>query len=306
MTKILIIADMEGCAGVHNLHDKNKCMKLMCSEMEAMISVLPSSCDAELFYCDCHSDGSFSSAFKNHHKEIKTYSSLWSIDFHENFRYAMFTGFHDSIGGSCYPHAFRTEFSSLTIGDQKSGEVGILSNWLLHYGIQTIFVSGTVNAIREIDNPNCVRCLSNPFAEGSMLLNHYKYYQSKIHEALAILPQSNSAANYNSAKISIDFEKEELREYIIQKSGTPMQFFNYTDTIHFMEELPFLCKIINSKYELDLMISKLRRKIRFNNLEERSFQKLSDILAKDISSIDISELNIIAQRFESLVEGGNI
>lgn len=168
-SKILVLADMEGCLGITDMRQYAACREKMIEEVERTIHAIENCEKADITVADCHNDGK---NIVQHflEKGYVCHEHIWSIKDIEQYDCAMLIGFHPKKGeeGFC-PHTIRPDVDDLYLGEKSIGEVELLINWLAGYGVPVIFVSGDEAVKKELTDYGGKFYVSN--AVGTELLD---------------------------------------------------------------------------------------------------------------------------------------
>lgn len=125
----------------------------MCYEISAVLNELAAKGNYALTVLDMHGNGHNLDAMMVQFADV---CFLHHIIDMKSFTYdcAVLIGFHSrSNAASRTAHTFRSEICDVFLGGEAIGEYGLLRNWLLAYGIPTVFVSGEIQLLEEI-KPN--------------------------------------------------------------------------------------------------------------------------------------------------------
>ncbi len=286
---ILILVDMEGCAGITDMKQYDVCREKMAQETERVIRLIEECGNACIAVADCHNDGkNIVDCFSD--RGYRCYEHIWSIQDMEKYDAAMLIGFHPKNGepGFC-PHTIRPDIAELFLGEKSIGEVGLMINWLAGHGVPVIFVSGDDAVKKELDGYDCEFYATKKAGEEDLdpqeLPEQMRPY---IRKALDL--PGKERINYDDSPIKVKLIGESYYKWM------PRELFSmendrvvFSDTEEFVSSLFPFCGFLNIAEEYQrLRMSHLVKKVRQSGacvekdprgnelLHQRDWRALSD------------------------------
>ena len=230
-THALILADIEGIAGIFSLGNMEECSKLYTQEIEVCISILLANGVDKITVCDVHDKGDqidpkIEQAGYFGKGEVILVSRVDGISFDCKYDFAFLIGFHGmSNTPGILPHTLRFDFKKIEVIYPQSGidvpigEVEIYTRWLGSYGIPVLLVAGDREAVYEANcfNPYRQTCCIKSFFQTSNFCTatlHKKLSQSflssmQLNKDLCLSP--------DEGEILIDFHNPDITEALASK-----------------------------------------------------------------------------------------
>lgn len=244
-SKILVLADMEGCAGITDMKQYDVCRARMTEEVERVIQAIENYEKADIAVADCHNDGKNIVPFFSE-KGYVCYEHIWSIKDIAQYDCAMLIGFHPKKGETgFYPHTIRPDVDELYLGEKSIGEVALLINWLASHGVPVIFVSGDDAVKKELTGYGGEFYVSN--AVGTELLDgKVLSEQMTPHIKKALDSKNRIVPHYDDREIRLrligeNYDKFVPHELFSMKDGLVV----FADTESFVLSLRSLCEFLN-------------------------------------------------------------
>lgn len=288
-SNILILADMEGCAGITDMKQYDICRERMIEEVERVIRLIETYKEAGVTIVDCHNDGKNIVSFFVA-KGYLCYEHIWSIKNIEQYDCAMLIGFHAKNGGNGFcPHTIRPDVQELLLGEKSIGEVELLINWLAGHGVPVLFVSGDEAVKKELDGYACEFYASNK--DGMESLDQQTLLERmESHIKRALESQKEIEPRYNDCAIKVKLIGESYCKWMPRELfSTEEEMVIFPDTESFMMSLLSLCGFLNIAEEYQsLRMRHLVGKIRKNSacvegdakgkelLKQKEWRALSD------------------------------
>lgn len=288
-SNILILADMEGCAGITDMKQYDICRERMIEEVERVIQSIETYDKGDVTIADCHNDGKNIVPFFAE-KGYLCYEHIWSIKNIEQYDCAMLIGFHAKNGGTGFcPHTIRPDVQELFLGEKSIGEVELLINWLAGHGVPVLFISGDEAVKKELDGYVCEFYASNK--DGMESLDRQTLLERmEPHMKRALESQNGIEPRYNDRAIKVKLIGESYYKWM------PHELFSieegmviFPDTESFMMSLLSFCRFLNIAEEYQsLRMRHLVGKIRTNSacvegdakgkelLKQKEWRALSD------------------------------
>ena len=262
-SKVLVLADMEGCQGITDLSQYDTCREKMTEEAERVIYAIENCEKADITVADCHNDGRNIVQYFSE-KGYVCHEHIWSIKDIEQYDCAMLIGFHPKKGeaGFC-PHTIRPDVDELYLGEKSIGEVELLINWLAGHGVPVVFVSGDEAVKKELDNYDGV--FYAPNAAGVELLDKKALLaQMTRHIRKALEAKARIIPDYDDCEIRLRLIGESYNKFV------PHELFpvkagmvTFSDTESFVLSLRSFCEFLNIAEQYQgLRIRHLIKKIR--------------------------------------------
>lgn len=277
---ILILADMEGCAGIKDMRQYDVCRRKMAEEAERVICAIETCEKADITVVDCHNDGRNIVQYFSE-KGYICHEHIWSVQNIEQYDCAMLIGFYPKKGaeGVC-AHTIRPDVAELYLGERGIGEVELLINWLAGHGVPVVFVSGDEAVKKELDNYGGEFYASNA---GGAELPDEKLLSEQItlHVKKALHLKSRIAPHYDNGEIKLrligeSYDKFVPRELFYVKDG----LIAFSDTESFIASLCSLCEFLN--------IAEQYQRLRMRHLIQK-VKKTGVCLEKDTKGKELIE-----------------
>lgn len=289
-SNILILVDMEGCAGITDMKQYDVCREKMTEETERVIQAIKECGNADIEVADCHNDGKNIVEFFSD-KGYVCYEHLWSIQNVEKYDCAMLVGFHPKNGevGFC-PHTLRPDVDELFLGEKSIGEVELLINWLAGYGVPVVFVSGDDAVKKELDGYDCEFYAANE-AGKEVLDRQALLERMRPHIKKALGLPGEKKTRYDNSAIKVKLIGESYYKWM------PPELFSidnemvvFPDTERFISSLYSFCMFLNvaeryQRLRMHYLVSKIKgsgvcvEKDRRGNelLNQKDWRALSDV-----------------------------
>lgn len=261
---ILILADMEGCAGITDMRQYDVYREKMIEETERVIQSIEECRNASIAVADCHNEGKNIVEYFTE-KGYVCYEHMWSIQNMEKYDCAMLIGFHPKKGevGFC-PHTLRPDVDELFLGEKSIGEVELLINWLAGHGVSVIFVSGDDAVKKELDGYDCEFCATN--ISGKELLDPQALLeQMRLHIKKALDLPREEEPHYDDSAIKVKLIGESHYKWM------PRELFSidngmmvFPDTEKFISSILSFCGFLNiaeeyQRFRMHHLVKKVRR-----------------------------------------------
>ncbi len=272
-SKILIIADMEGCTGIADMGQYDVCREKMTEEVGRVIQSIENLEDADITVADCHNQG------KNivEHFSDKGYACcehIWSIRDVEKYDCAMLVGFHPRNGetGFC-PHTIRPDVDELFLGEKSIGEVELVINWLAGHGVPVVFVSGDEAVRKELDGHRCEFYVTNEAGKEDLdqkvLLEQMGPYIKRALDLVGVVKTRYDVSTVKVKLMGENYYKWLPQELFSIENGKVV----FLDTESFILRLFSFCMFLN--------IADQYQRLRMSHLVKR-IKKSSDCVEKDL------------------------
>lgn len=295
-SNILILVDMEGCAGITDMKQYDACREKMTEETERVIQAIEECGNADIAVADCHNEGKNIVEYFSD-KGYVCYEHLWSIQNVEKYDCAMLVGFHPKKGevGFC-PHTLRPDVDELFLGEKSIGEVELLINWLAGYGVPVVFVSGDEAVKRELDGYDC-EFYAVKEAGKETLDRHALLVKMRPHIKKALGLQREEKTRYDNSAIKVKLIGESYYKWM------PPELFSidngmviFPDTERFMSSLYSLCMFLNvaEKYQrlrMHYLVRKIKRSGICVEKDHRGNELLNQKDWRALSDAEIGYLN---------------
>lgn len=301
MKRILILADMEGCCGIHDLSDEEFCVSCMIAEVDYIIHELQTLLPCEITILDCHNDGL---SLKQHCESchIPFVNHLWSLD-HTDYDMAFLVGFHGMRGQEgILSHTMRNDIVSLKIGEQIVGEVGLLMDWLASYGIPAVYISGDQSIKAELCDYAGVFVPVKGREIGVPSLNELK---DSIHTAIkrAIVNVQMPVCRKESVQIELIGETyvKHIPMECFEVKGCEIIFQSSRQLVQIM---PLLCEFLNiADWFQQTRFAQLKRRLSkadkaLINRDARANEILSHKEWRSLTNEDFLYLSMLAKQME--------
>jgi len=174
MTHALIIADIEGIAGVYDLRDKEKNSRLYTQEIEVCVKSLLEGGIDKITICDAHDAGNLIDPKITRHGNVKLVSQVDGLLFNPKYDFAILAGFHGMSGSrGILPHTIRDNFKEVAVIEPRTGtvipigEVELYTRWLGSNGVPVILVTGDRESVYEA---NCF----NPYRQTCCIKSYHQ------------------------------------------------------------------------------------------------------------------------------------
>lgn len=298
---ILILVDMEGCAGVTDMKQYDVCKKKMIEEAERVIQLIEECGNACITVADCHNDGKNIVEYFTD-KGYACYEHVWSIQNMEKYDCAMLIGFHPKNGevGFC-PHTLRPDVDELFLGEKSIGEVELMINWLAGHGVPVIFVSGDSAVKEELDDYDCEFYATSDavkeYSERQQLL-----VQMKLHIKKALDLPREKKTHYKDSPIKVKLIGESYYKWL------PRELFLidnervvFPDTENFIFLLLPFCRFLNIAEEYQrLRMHYLVRKAKSSDVCMENDRRGNNLLnKKDWRALSDEEIGYLYRLLET-------
>ena len=234
MTHALIMADIEGIAGIYNLTDNEKAGKLYTQEIEVYIKALSESGVKRITICDAHNEGNMINPeiIKEYNvgsRSINLVSQAKNIPLDEKYDFAFMVGYHGMEGSpGIIPHTYRFDIKEITVWDNNRkanipiGEVETDARWLGSHGIPVILVTGDREAVYEANCFNSYRmtCCTKSAFQTKMpdkTFIHKKLAQSV---KLAVELERELCISQDNDEVAVEFYNLDILNALSDKGGT--------------------------------------------------------------------------------------
>jgi len=303
-SNILILADMEGCAGITDMQQYDVCRQKMTEETERVIQAIEECGNAAIAVADCHNDGKNIVKYFSD-KGYVCYEHIWSIRNVEEYDCAMLVGFHPKKGeiGFC-PHTLRPDVVELFLGEKSIGEVELVINWLAGHGVPVVFVSGDNAVKKELNGYSCEFYAANE-AGKEVLDRQVLLEQMRPHITRALDLPGEEKTRYDDSVIKVKLIGESYYKWM------PRELFSvdnglmvFPDTERFILSLLSFCEFLNIAEEYQrLRMSHLVRKIKRSGVCVEKDRKGNELLyQRDWRALSDEEIEYLYR----LVEEGNV
>lgn len=263
-SNILILTDMEGCAGITDMKQYDVCRQKMIQEAERVIHSIEERENACITVVDCHNDGKNIVEYFTD-KGYMCYEHVWSIKSMEKYDCAMLVGFHPKNGetGFC-PHTLRPDVDELFLGEKSIGEVELMINWLAGHGVPVIFVSGDDAVKKELDGYDCEFYAVNE-ARKEYLDQKALLEQMRPHIQKALDLPREKKTHYDDSVIKVRLIGESYYKWM------PRELFSlenemvvFPNTEGFISSLLSFCRFLNvaeeyQRLRMHHLVKKVRR-----------------------------------------------
>ena len=301
MKRILILADMEGCCGIHDLSDETYCISCMAAEVDYIIHVLRRLIPCEITILDCHNDGRSLQAFCEM-KQISLINHVWSLN-SVKYDMAFLVGFHGMYGqAGVLSHTIRSDIVSMKLGDKYIGEVGLLTDWLAALGIPTVYISGDQSIKAELQDFTGVFLPVKGQEMGVLSLDDMKMaIQIAIEKAII----NEASCHYREAPVRIKLIGETYEKHIpaecFEKEEGEVIFHN---SGHLIQSLPLFCECLNcAEWFQQTRFAQLKQRLfQINqkriNQDKNAHEILSTKSWRSLTDEDFYYLTLLARRIE--------
>lgn len=289
MERALIIADLEGIAGVSDLAEFKQCRDLYNEEISIVVKALKDEGVQEIVVCDIHNNGDMLDTMVNN---VTYISKLWNIPLNKQYSFALLCGLHGMAGSKCrFPHSFRMEIKSITTeAGNPIGEVGAFCRWLGHMKIPVITVFGDLESNEEA-KADCINRLVCTW-EDNIELNISGYYQ-KIKDSVskAIKLNFSTCISSDEERIQISFAHPDILATMGSSNTIIDNYICYKDCYDFVLSLKDFCINLNealitiSKKNMQFInnVKPILEKYKKNSIE---LNQIEYLLAKDIWNLN--------------------
>lgn len=293
---ILILVDMEGCAGITDMKQYDVCKEKMKEETERVIQAIEECGNAGIAVVDCHNDGKNIVEYFSD-KGYTCYEHLWSIQNVEKYDCAMLVGFHPKKGenGFC-PHTLRPDVDELFLGEKSIGEVELLINWLAGYGVPVVFVSGDDAVKKELGGCGCEFYTANGI-EKEALDRQALLVEMRAHIKKALDLPGVQIARYDNSAIKVKLIGESYYKWM------PPELFSidngmvvFPDTERFISSLFSFCMFLNvaeryQRLRMHYLVKKIKRSGVCVEKDHRGNELLNQKDWRALSDMEIGYLN---------------
>ena len=317
MNHALIIADIEGVAGVYNLEDTDECSKKYTQEIEICIAAMLANGVDKVTVCDAHDKGNLiDPKVSQLNGNVRLVSQVNGIPFDCKYDFALLVGFHGMEGSpGILPHTLRFDFKEIVAVNPKNGltvpvgEVEIYTRWLGSYGIPVVLVAGDREAVYEA---NCF----NPYRQTCCIKSYYQtnhigsdFFHSKLSKNIfyALQLDKELCLSPDDSEILIEFHNPDITKAL---AGIGYQEKN--------GRISFQCcsDLVSNLYVLAEHLKELNREIWATNVEflqtvrtmvqpiNRADLEESDVgqlLSKNLMLLDSASREAILSKLQSLI-----
>lgn len=305
---VLIIADLEGVAGVYDLNNIEECNELYTEEISVILSALKSQTIYNVTICDVHDCG------KNLNQEflfgpgITFISGVWNLDLSKRYDLALMSGFHGKAGSISFsPHTFRLDIKKMEINKiGEVGEIALFMTWLYEYKIPVTLVIGDSAACDEaleIDK-NVGVCIVKEVGRIDDIKQKHKLIIEKVKATIA---RNNTAIPLVKKEgIKIEFINNDILYYLKDQWNIDGNQLTFKDSNDFISNLENLCYSLN---KIDKFILSRNRDMLYKDyLILSKFPKqigddssINAILKKTMLELSLEDLNEISHFTRKLV-----
>ena len=290
---LLIIADLEGCAGVYDLSMKS--IELMNIQVNYVLKYIEKNFSLNVEVLDFHDSGNnlISTAEKN--PNVRFIKHIWNFNDTIHYDAAILLGFHAK--GGIYgglSHTFRGDIKRVLLGKKEVGEAEIICNWLYSLGIPVLLINGDefFCANTELGIPKFSLKKNYMDLDKTYIEAYYEQLCLSIHKAIV---SPIPSYQYINEKVYMELK------YEFQKLYFPANHFKvkrnmlvFENTNYFLSYLQEICTILNSAFKItSVRLERLIKYIKFHYHKEQ-IDLIDDVKFKSImNDIECIDVNII-------------
>jgi len=263
MKHALILADIEGIAGIYDLKEMNKCSEIYTREIEVCVSTLLSNGVDAITICDVHDKGDqINPRVKQmgNNCVVRLVSLMGGIPFDCKYDYAFLIGFHGMSGTlGILPHTLRFDFKEIAVDNPYNGmitpigEVEIYSRWLGSLGIPVMLVTGDREAVYEANcfNPYRQTCCLKSYLQ-TMSFNITSLHNKLAHSIINSLKlDKNLCLSSDEGIVIADFHNPDIVDILLDrgynKRGSKIQFNNCAELVSGLYPLVEILQQLNQE-----------------------------------------------------------
>jgi D-aminopeptidase len=299
MSKVLIIADMEGCIGVYDMSNYNASKELMVKEVDNVINYFLNKKHFEISFVDEHDSGYNVWKLRNTYPNVEFYQHLWNLKDVETIDFAVLIGYHGKNGANGrFCHTLRPEISVLKLGKKEIGEIEFITNFLAFYGVPVFCVTGDEGAREEVESLGISFYATKSISDNEVV--ERDAYNKQINAIDEALLQPQMKYKYDDSAVEVVFKNNSIQDYLPERIfNTSDQGVIFNDTLHLNEDLYGLCMYLNAAHEyrsnqIRLIAKHIKEKYSQDELKKTDDPILKRLFfEKDPLSISNSEFKYI-------------
>jgi len=310
MVHALLLCDLEGIAGIYDLHDMPQCHRLYNKEVSVYVNTLIAWGCSKITICDTHSQGDMITLdaldVETSGTDISIVAQAKNLSFEDPYDFAFMIGFHgreDSIG--ILPHTWRFDFKSMFLKNATQllpvpiGEVEIFARWLGAHSVPVIMVSGDVAAISEANQFNPYRivcCVKSVYEQNAHSLDYYdQKITTSINAALSL--DRSFCVSHDAEPVYIEFQNQDLAVMLstegYQKTNNHLEFKDCADFMNHLYPLIQHMNQFNQQIWQDNVdfVRKIRTLVKDVDRETFITSEYGKILGKSLYFLDAHDRN---------------